>query len=199
VNSKVKELLANLRYQKNPSETVIDGFKKAYPNIPLDYLETMRIFNGGEGWINASYIRFYPLEDLSHVNHIYHVQEFLPKMLIFASTGGGEAYAFNFDKPQLMITKIPFIPLDIQYGETISTDFESFILQLASEETENKVIYEINEESFQKEVHEKHPVVFGGDPVDPNNKILVPTDAHAEISYFWNGVFQRTKKEKNGG
>ena len=199
MNSKVKELLGNLRYQKNPSETVVDGLKKAYLNIPLDYLETMRIFNGGEGWINASYIRFYPLEDLSHVNHIYHVQEFLPKMLIFASTGGGEAYAFDFDKPQLMITKIPFIPLDIEYGETISTDFESFILQLASEETENKVIYEINEEAFQKEVHEKHPVVFGGDPVDPNNKTLVPTDAHAEISYFWNGVFQRTKKEKSGG
>jgi len=200
VNNKVTALLGNLRHQESPSRTVVNSLKRVYPNIPSDYIEVMKIFNGGEGWINGSYIRFYPLEDLAHVNQIYHVQEFLPKMLIFASTGCGEAYAFDFDKPQPIITKIPFIPLDREYGETISTDFDSFLLRLASEETENNTVYAINEDAFQKEVHERHPLVLGGDPVDPNNIALIPTDAHAKISCFWNEVFQDARKKgKSGG
>ena len=199
MNSKVTALLGNLGHQESPSGTVVKSLKRVYPNIPHDYLETMKLFNGAEGWINGSYIRFYPLEDLAHVNHIYHVQEFLPEMLLFASTGCGEAYVFDFDKPQPVIAKIPFIPLDVEYSETISTDFNSFIFRLASEETENNAIYEINEDTFQKEVYEKHPIVLGGDPVDPNNKAIIPTDAHAEISYFWNEAFQRVRKKGKRG
>ena len=35
------------------------------------------------------------------------------------------------------------------------------------------------------EVHEKLPVKFGGDPVDPNNKVLLPAEIHREITSWW--------------
>ncbi|MCU0484561.1 MAG: hypothetical protein MUC85_00490 [Anaerolineales bacterium] len=36
------------------------------------------------------------------------------------------------------------------------------------------------------QIHEIHPVKFGGDPVDPSNKIAVTRSEHAQYTAFWN-------------
>ncbi len=39
-----------------------------------------------------------------------------------------------------------------------------------------------------KQIHEIHPVKFGGNPVDPGNKIPLSPQDHAPVTKFWNGL-----------
>ncbi len=48
------------------------------------------------------------------------------------------------------------------------------------------------------EVHAIHPLIFGGDPVDPKNKALVPPEEHAKLTVYWNGVYQRQVAARSG-
>lgn len=34
--------------------------------------------------------------------------------------------------------------------------------------------------------HEQHPIILGGSPTDPDNKLLVPLAKYAELVAWWN-------------
>jgi len=36
------------------------------------------------------------------------------------------------------------------------------------------------------DVHERHPVKFGGSPTDPENKVVLPRDDHKQVTKWWN-------------
>jgi hypothetical protein len=58
--------------------------------------------------------------------------------------------------------------------------------------------YVINEDTFQKEVHDKHPIALGGDPINKANKVLVPAAQHPEICNFWNKVCHEVRSQSQG-
>ena len=199
MNENILSFLASLRRQDPPPFEIVNAYKHMKPQLPADYLECIQQFNGAEGWVRCSYLRLYPLEQLKWINEIYHIREFLPDILLFGSTGCGEAYAFDLRSDPAKIIKVPFIPLDRDYSDFTCENFTEFITNLASDNLDESTCYEINEASFQKEVHEKHPIVLGGDPTDPNNKVLLPTNIHAEATYFFNKVFKRIKEQSVTG
>lgn len=43
------------------------------------------------------------------------------------------------------------------------------------------------------EVHEIHPVLFGGDPTAENNKMILDKDMHKELSRYWSSVQHKIK------
>ena len=43
------------------------------------------------------------------------------------------------------------------------------------------------------EVHEPHPVVLGGDPSDPKNKLLLEPITHAQPARFFNKIFKQVR------
>ena len=47
-----------------------------------------------------------------------------------------------------------------------------------------------------KEIREKHPVVLGGDPVNPDNKVFIAPPEHAEASTFFNRLVQKIRAEQ---
>jgi SMI1/KNR4 family protein SUKH-1 len=64
--------------------------------LPGDYLEFMRKSNGGEGFVgNNKYVSLWSIEDLIDWNSKYNVDLYAPGYFIFASDGGGTAYAFE--------------------------------------------------------------------------------------------------------
>jgi hypothetical protein len=161
---------------------------------PSDYLDALRFSNGGEGFINHSYLRLYSIEELLTLNESYQVNTFAPGLIIFGSTGGGEAYAFNTRNAPIELIQIPFIPLDLEYGESLGQTFLEFLQRLAENGIASETPPQINMAAVGKEVHEIHPVVFGGDPVSDKNKALVPSKEHAELCVFWNRKYQGIKK-----
>jgi SMI1 / KNR4 family (SUKH-1) len=64
-------------------------------NLPPDYTDFFRRFNGGEGFVGNEYLMLWKLEDLDQFNREYEVAEYLPDVLLFGSDGGGEAYGFQ--------------------------------------------------------------------------------------------------------
>ena len=45
------------------------------------------------------------------------------------------------------------------------------------------------------EVWEIHPVILGGDPVDPANKVVVDRAKHIELVRWWNRVIAQQRAQ----
>jgi hypothetical protein len=162
--------------------------------VPAAHLSILGRWNGGEGWVGASHLRLFPAESLRQLNDEYGVDDFCRGARIFASDGCGESYVFD-SRNGFSILQIPFIPLDWEFANPIAPDVDGFVEHLLSRPADGRTVYQINEEAFGKEVHDKHPIVLGGDPSDPANKLLVPADKHPEICTFWNKVVRQVRNE----
>lgn len=46
------------------------------------------------------------------------------------------------------------------------------------------------------QIHEMHPVKFGGSPIDIDNKIALTPKEHAKYTTYWNKVLRENKKGK---
>ena len=160
-----------------------------YP--PADYLTALQFTDGGEGFIRYSYFRLYSITELLLFNESYQVERFAPKLVIFGSNGGGEAFGFDAREDLIEIVQIPFIPMDFHYAKPLGKNFMEFLTILEEAKSDDDLsLPQINMSAVGKEVHEIHPIVFGGSPTDDKNKALVPSEEHAKLSVFWNKVYQ---------
>lgn len=160
-------------------------------NPPLDYLAVLQFTDGGEGFIRYSYFRLYSITELLLLNEAYQVEKFAPGLIIFGSNGSGEAFGFDAREDPMEIVQIPFIPMDFKYAEPFGKSFVEFLSALEESKNDNdSSIPQIDMSTVGKEFHEIHPIVFGGSPTDDKNWAPVPLEAHAELSVFWNKVYQ---------
>jgi hypothetical protein len=167
-------------------------------NPPSDYLAALYFTNGGEGFIQQSYFRLYSIEELLSFNEAYQVKRFAPGLVIFGSNGSGEAFGFDTRQDPIEIVQIPFIPMDFQYAKPLGKNFVGFLHALDEMDHDDGDSPQIEMSALGKEVHEIHPIVFGGNPTDEKNKALVPSEAHAKLSVFWNSVYQeKIQDEEN--
>lgn len=96
--------------------------------LPKSYVDFLLTRNGGEGFVGKHYLVLWKVEDLITMNEAYHVAEFVPKILLFGSDGGGEAFGFDTRFEPCSIISTPFIGMSLQLTKTIAPDFESFLL-----------------------------------------------------------------------
>jgi len=45
-----------------------------------------------------------------------------------------------------------------------------------------------------KEIFEIQPVIFGGSPTDPANKVVLTRAQHIEAVRYWNGVIREARR-----
>jgi hypothetical protein len=58
----------------------------------------------------------------------------------------------------------------------------------------NAALRRANPEAYQgMQIHEIHPVKFGGNPTDTANKIALKPGEHAELTNFWNQLLRDLK------
>ena len=81
--------------------------------------------------------------------------------------------------------------MDFHYAKPLGKNFMEFLTILEEAKSDDdSSLPQINMSAVGKEVHEIHPIVFGGSPTDDKNKALVPSEEHAKLSVFWNKVYQ---------
>ncbi len=160
--------------------------------LPQDYLAAVTKFGGREGFLGETYLRLYRLQELVALNLAYEVPSLLPEVIVFGSNGGGEAFAFSLDTAA--VVQVPFLPLAAEYTERQGANFTDFIQSLAA--SGQSAVY--NTEAIGMEVHDKHPICFGGSPTDPENKVLVPPAKHAEVCRFWNKAYRDAVARQRG-
>ena len=95
-----QRLAANLldNFNCNPpvNDPTIDAFEhNSGLRLPTDYVDFLKIANGGEGFIGeGSYLILWKLENIEKFNIAYEVHEYAPGLILVGSDGGGEAFAF---------------------------------------------------------------------------------------------------------
>lgn len=152
--------------------------------------------NGGEGFIGEQFLRLYSVEQLLCLNPAYKVDEFMPGFVLIGSNGGGEAYAINARLTPAPVFQIPFIPMTEAYGRLTAPSVSSWYQSFASTPVNTVDCHTPSSPTFQREIHEINPIVFGGSPTDMSNKALVPLDKHAELCVWWNRTFRTVSARK---
>ena len=132
MDKKIQDMIKNLEFRAPVSDDVIDNFEKSSElNLPSDYKMFLKITNGGEGFIgDNSYVMFWPLKDLNELNDSYEVDEFAPGLLLFGSNGGGEAFAFDTRSKSMNIVQVPFVGMELNLIQELTTTFNKFIEKL---------------------------------------------------------------------
>jgi SMI1 / KNR4 family. len=118
---------------KGKSSANIEALGKALGiSFPVDYLEFMQEYNGGEGEIANSYVILWSAEDLTELNEAYAVNEFAPGLVLFGSDGGDLAYAFDVSRGSVRIVEVPFIGMDIKEIKDCANSFVDFLEYLSN-------------------------------------------------------------------
>jgi len=127
--SKLMSILKGFNCNPPATERSIEKFKKTCTfTIPQDYLEFMKISNGGEGGIGQNaYAIFWKLTELAQFNKDYEVQAYAPELFLFGSDGGGEAFAFDTRQTPASIAMIPFVGMELESAQEVGRTFWDFL------------------------------------------------------------------------
>lgn len=121
------------RLNRRPGATdsaIAEEEKQLGLKLPVEYVDFLKLTNGGEGFIGKEYVILWGAEELASMNQSYEVQKYVPGLLIFGSNGGGEAYGFDTRTPQRPIVQVPFVGMDWGYARPMGESFSEFLRRL---------------------------------------------------------------------
>jgi len=157
--------------------------------LPSTYVAVLREVDGGEGFVGDAYLRLWRAAELVPLNAAYAVEEFAPGLLLIGTTGGGDSYALDLPTGIAAVYSVPLIPLRRERAERVADDVGDLLRRLAATGAADAPPA-INPATFGYEVHEVHPVAFGGDPSAMDNKAFVTPAQHAELAAWWNRKYR---------
>jgi hypothetical protein len=135
VKLNVTEILADFTGNDPVDERSLseNEFKSGHA-LPSDFKDLLRTSNGGEGYLGNQYLMLWSIEEIIDYNAQYDVEKYAPGLLIFGSSGGGEAYAFDYRSGKFDgVVKIPFVGMDLKYTRALASTFTDFLRGLRNE------------------------------------------------------------------
>ncbi len=91
-------------------------------SLPKEYVDFMKLHNGGEGDIGNAYLVLFPLEELQEINEDYAIEEELPGHIIIGNNGSGELYGINSNGEYF---NVPFI-IEKEYLTILGSTLDEF-------------------------------------------------------------------------
>ena len=135
-SKRIEALLDGLERSPGASVDDIDAVeKKLGAAFPSDYRAFLQRSNGAAGEIEGSYVEFWPAEQLVEANEDYHVEEFVPGLVLVGSDGAGNAYAFDA-RPDASSTWLrgPVVTMEFKSAEPIGETFEESLEAIAAQD-----------------------------------------------------------------
>jgi hypothetical protein len=131
----MRKLLVGLNLQPAATDTTIaESEKQLGVRLPREYVEFLKLSNGGEGFLGKGYAILWRTEDLFSLNKAYEVSEYVPGLIIFGSNGGGEAYGFDTRSSQWQIVEVPFVGMEWDLALPLGESFVTFLQRLRDAE-----------------------------------------------------------------
>ena len=113
-------------------EMITESEMQCGARFPDDYIAFMKRRNGGEGFVGEnSYLMLWNIENIHEYNREYEVANYCPNLILFGSSGGGEAYAFDKRVFPWCVVEVPFIGMDYSLCNKLGNSFEEFLLVLS--------------------------------------------------------------------
>jgi len=133
-SKRLNDLLGRFRANPPASAGEIEAFEKeASTGLPVAYRHFLCNSDGGEGFVGSGYAILWKVGELGLFNREYEVAEYAPGLLLFGSSGGGEAFAFDLRFPKKPIVSVPFVGMDLNEVRPIAETFEGFLEYLAQQ------------------------------------------------------------------
>jgi len=128
MDDKFAKFISNLDLNAGASNALVQDIQSQLGLfLPDDYIEFMMESNGAEGRVGPNaYLQLWSLGELPSLNKGYAVDEFAPGIVLFGSSGGGEAFAFDIRAKEISIIAIPFI-FEFEYAKVCGRNFVSFL------------------------------------------------------------------------
>ena len=127
----MNEFLVNLDRRPAATDAVIRATEKQLnAELPREYKGFLRSSNGGDGFVGKKYVILWSVDELPSMNQSYEVQKYVPGLLVFGSSGGGEAYGFDTRFPDWPIVQVPFVGMEWAVAEPMGSSFSEFLEQL---------------------------------------------------------------------
>jgi hypothetical protein len=114
-------------FQPAKDEDILSFENASGKKLPGDYIELLKITNGGEGFIGDNYLILWGIEELISQNESYEVELNAPGLLIFGTDGGGEAFGFDTRKAKWSVAQIPFVGMFWEEALPKANSFKGFI------------------------------------------------------------------------
>jgi cell wall assembly regulator SMI1 len=135
VDEKLEELLSE--FTGNPpasAESIAlleQHFRGMGKELPSDLRDVLETSDGAEGFINGHYLMLWGAAEIIEYQKSYQVELYAPGLLLFGSSGGGEAYAFDTRVSKGMpVVQVPFIGMDLEYADVLAPTFAEFLGKL---------------------------------------------------------------------
>lgn len=126
-------LLDDFAFEECATESAISALGGL--RLPEDYLSLLREANGGEGFVGEQYLILWRAEELIDFNREYEVDTYAPGLVLFGSTGGGEAFGFDTRSEPYSVVLVPFVGMDLGHATKVAESFSRLIERLAANET----------------------------------------------------------------
>jgi hypothetical protein len=101
MDSKLKYYLSDLVSDENPSDELVKEVQSQLDfQLPSDYVEVIKHYNGGEGEIGEnSWLCLFGIEELINTNKDYHLlMDDIPEYFLFAKDSADTGFAFHKEK-----------------------------------------------------------------------------------------------------
>jgi hypothetical protein len=197
----VSELLAEVERHPGVSLTDLDALRDFSPDhLPEDYMSFLQWSDGAEGYAGGgAYVRLWSARDVIRFNRAYQVPEFIPGLLLFGTDASVMGYGLDWSTNEVRCVEIELAALDREYVHEMAESFTGLIRLLASDVAESGPPESHRPPDWLRGnvVHEKHPIVLGGPPDDPDNRVLVPVDQHPPLCVL-NAKILREVRRKSG-
>lgn len=140
--------------------------------------------DAAEGWVEGEYLALWPVSRLAALNRMAEVDRADPDLVAFATNGSLEGYFFS--KTTGEFVNSPMIGLGYLPATRVATSFSDFLEWLANSHPGGMPNERPDVSRLGLVIHNVQPVLFGGDPVDPKNKVLVPLEQYVQVVAWWN-------------
>ena len=132
----MRQLVDSLNHRPATTDAAItDSEKQLNAKLPKDYVEFLKLSNGGEGFVGKKYVIFWGADELSSMNQSYEIQSYVPGLLVFGSSGGGEAYGFDTRTGELRWSHRSATPILAIFGSPrlphvlVQAELETFAIE----------------------------------------------------------------------
>jgi hypothetical protein len=127
----LERFLVSFERRPGASHAAIAGAEEQLRvKLPREYVEFLRLTDGGEGFIGGGYAILWAVEELHSANQDYEFMKYVPGFLSFGSDGGGEAFGFDTRDSLWSIVEVPFIGGGWHDARPLGASFNAFLKQL---------------------------------------------------------------------
>ena len=173
---------------------VEQGIGKIFPD---DYKAFLLQHNGGDGFIGTSYFILWRAEELSRFNDGYEVSKYAPGLMLFGSNGGGDGFAFDTKTSPYRVMQVPFIGMSRADEFHVAGSFTELLMRKRVKPGHPSERTPRSEPALRgKEIFEITPIILGGSPTDPENKVALTRDQHMEVVRYWNKVVSDLRNQQ---